>query len=201
MADATCALINKNIQILEAANAEFLECGFVGASMDRISQRANVSKRTVYKHFQSKKNLFNAIISKLACHMDQALDIEIDSSLPIEEQLMVLGRAEASFFSSSQVISMSRMVMAETVRTPDLASSIYEKLDATIPMARYMRRFKEEGLLAVESEEDAAMEFIGLLKAKAFWPVVLRMKTVSESELEDVISSAVKMMMCRYALT
>jgi TetR/AcrR family transcriptional regulator of autoinduction and epiphytic fitness len=44
---------DKRGQILDAAVAEFQERGFAGASMDRIAERANVSKRTVYNHFDS----------------------------------------------------------------------------------------------------------------------------------------------------
>ena len=44
----------KKKQIVQAAIAEFQEKGYAGASMDRISERAQVSKRTVYNHFESK---------------------------------------------------------------------------------------------------------------------------------------------------
>ncbi len=51
----------KKKQIVEAAIAEFQEKGYAGASMDRISERAQVSKRTVYNHFESKDVLFKEI--------------------------------------------------------------------------------------------------------------------------------------------
>ena len=46
---------DKRSQILKAAELEFQEHGFQTTSMDRISARAGASKRTVYKHFESKE--------------------------------------------------------------------------------------------------------------------------------------------------
>jgi TetR/AcrR family transcriptional regulator of autoinduction and epiphytic fitness len=56
----------KRAQIIDAAVAEFQELGFAGASMDRIAARAQVSKRTVYRHFDGKEALFRAILELMA---------------------------------------------------------------------------------------------------------------------------------------
>ena len=56
----------KRAQIIEAAVSEFQELGFTGASMDRVAARADVSKRTVYNHFESKEALFRAILDLMA---------------------------------------------------------------------------------------------------------------------------------------
>ena len=54
----------KRVDILEAARNEFLETGFRDTSMDRVAERAQVSKRTVYNHFPSKEVLFGAVIDR-----------------------------------------------------------------------------------------------------------------------------------------
>ena len=55
----------KRQAILNAAISEFLANGFRGSSMDAISTRAEVSKRTVYNHFESKEALFQAIVMEM----------------------------------------------------------------------------------------------------------------------------------------
>ena len=52
----------KRETIISAAIQIFIEEGFDNASMDRIAERANASKRTVYNHFPSKEELFHAAI-------------------------------------------------------------------------------------------------------------------------------------------
>ena len=85
----------KKKQIVEAAIAEFQEKGFAGASMDRISERAQVSKRTVYNHFESKETLFKAINQCLADQVNSALEVPYDRDKPIRDALIELGWAEA----------------------------------------------------------------------------------------------------------
>ncbi|MEU7812433.1 TetR/AcrR family transcriptional regulator [Pseudonocardia sp. NPDC049154] len=50
----------KQAAILAAATDCFLADGYAGASMDRVAERAGVSKQTVYGHFGGKESLFTA---------------------------------------------------------------------------------------------------------------------------------------------
>lgn len=52
----------KRDAIVQAAIEEFRQHGFNGTSMDRVAAAAEVSKRTVYNHFPSKEDLFEAIL-------------------------------------------------------------------------------------------------------------------------------------------
>ena len=52
----------KRRQIMEGARTVFLEPGFDGASIYDIARAAGVSKGTLYAYFNSKEELFEAII-------------------------------------------------------------------------------------------------------------------------------------------
>ena len=52
----------KRRQIIAGARALFLAQGFDGASMDAIARKAGVSKGTLYVYFESKEQLFEAIV-------------------------------------------------------------------------------------------------------------------------------------------
>ena len=49
-------------RILEKATDEFAEKGFEGARMDRIADRAEVNKATIYYHYENKLELYQAVI-------------------------------------------------------------------------------------------------------------------------------------------
>ncbi|HAW15707.1 MAG: TetR/AcrR family transcriptional regulator [Clostridiales bacterium] len=49
-------------RVLEAAKNEFLEFGFVDASMRRIAQNAGLTVSGLYKHFSSKEDMFAALV-------------------------------------------------------------------------------------------------------------------------------------------
>lgn len=52
------------IQILDAAQAEFAALGLGGARMERIAERAVVNKRLIYYYFDSKESLFLAVLER-----------------------------------------------------------------------------------------------------------------------------------------
>ena len=54
----------KAAQVMEAGSKLFTEHGFGAVSMDQVAKTAGVSKATVYAHFQSKEQLFVAIVRR-----------------------------------------------------------------------------------------------------------------------------------------
>lgn len=52
----------RRVQIVDAARAVFLESGYGGARTQRIAERAEVNQALLYKHFPSKRALFEAAV-------------------------------------------------------------------------------------------------------------------------------------------
>src|SRR6476646_4145251 len=52
----------RRAQLLEAAQATFVEYGYHSAAMDEIADRAGVSKPVLYQHFPGKLDLYLALI-------------------------------------------------------------------------------------------------------------------------------------------
>src|SRR6266699_3404658 len=49
--------------LLDAAESVFVELGYSSASMDDIARRAGMSKKTLYRLFETKEALFAAVIA------------------------------------------------------------------------------------------------------------------------------------------
>ncbi|MBO9410304.1 MULTISPECIES: TetR/AcrR family transcriptional regulator [unclassified Ruegeria] len=190
----------KHAQIIEAAVAEFQEKGFAAASMDRVSARAEVSKRTLYKYFESKENLFRSIVIELSNRFAGVLDIRYEKGRDIREQLIELAWAEGRILMLPEVMAMSRMVISETLRNPDLAAAAQGKLDKTSIFVSMLKDAAEDGQLRIDDPQSAGQEFIGLIKAKAFWPMVFTGSVLSEAEMTATIDSSVEMILSRYGI-
>ena len=190
----------KHEQIYEAAVAEFQERGFADASMDRISARAGASKRTVYKHFESKEKLFQELVRRHWSRFASTLDVKYEKGRDIRDQLTALGRAEGVLMTSPDVMSMTRLVISELLRSPDLVEENEEKTDYKAAFETMLRDATLDGQLKVEDPRAAAEEFIGLLKARAFWPVVLGAPVVTVEEMGDIVDNTVTIMMSRYGV-
>ena len=179
---------------------EFQEKGFSAASMDRVSARAGVSKRTVYKYFESKEKLFRSIVGVLSERFTDMLDIRYDPNRAIRGQLVDLAWAEGRLLISRDVMAMARMIISEILRNPELAEAAQGKMDKTAAFAEMLRAATVHGQLNVADPEEAAVEFVGLIKAKAFWPVIFGADLVTEDQMARVVDDSVDMIMCRYGV-
>jgi len=190
----------KKKQIVQAAIAEFQEKGYAGASMDRISERAQVSKRTVYNHFDSKDVLFRAINQCLADQVNSALELPYDPDLPIRETLVRLGWAEGELMINPCFMSLARMVMSETIRDPELAADMDSRMTKLSVFTEFVERATREGKLTAENPAVAASQFLGLIKSRAFFPNIHIGRVPERAEISAIIEDSVDMFLARYGV-
>jgi len=183
----------KRDQILEAAVAEFQETGYAGASMDRIAGRANVSKRTVYNHFESKEDLFHAIMQIMEEQAIPALNIVYDPARPIDAQLRELARGEGKLLTSPAFMALARLVVGEVIRDPVLAGTMNSRLDKVAVFQRFMAAALADGAIRVADPDVAGQQFLGLIKARAFWPHVFSGGAVSKDQMERIVEETVEL--------
>lgn len=162
---------SKRDQIVEAAHRMFLDQGFGASSMDAIAAAANVSKRTVYSHFDNKETLFGEVVGQFCQRMSGAMH-PIDDELPIQERLTALGRQLCGIILHPEAMAVLRMVMAEKDQFPSLAQTFWEAgpkrhLDQ---IATILANALE---LAPGDPQLAARQFAGMLKGPYFLPAML----------------------------
>jgi len=95
----------RRADVLAAAAAEFAEKGFDGAQMSALAARAEVALGTLYSLFESKEQLFEAVISTSADALQEQLRAQVESVADPRERLLCLidagferFRAEPLFF-------------------------------------------------------------------------------------------------------
>ena len=84
----TDATDNKRQAIVAAAESVFLENGYSNTSMDMIAQVAQVTKRTMYKKFANKEDLFFTVVLSRVDDIYEQVSIQYDSSLEFRPQLI-----------------------------------------------------------------------------------------------------------------
>lgn len=199
MSEDTTQPVSKKDQIIHAALAEFRENGFAAVSMDRVSTRAGVSKRTVYKYFESKDQLFLAIIVQMWEQISARVNVRYRPGVDIRTQLTALAEAKGQVLTDAEVMATSRLVVSEIIRSPELADETQNKLEYRAVFVDMLRAATADGQLEIPDPEEAADEFLGLLKAKAFWPVIFGAPVVDEAEMSRIVESTVSMMLSRYS--
>ena len=109
-------------EIIVAALEVFADNGFAGAKLDEIARRAGVSKGALYLYFETKEDIFRAVVREAVTDNLQAVRAAAEAFDGPFAQLapMVLAGA-AEVIGSSRLPSVVKMVIGESRNFPDLA--------------------------------------------------------------------------------
>jgi TetR/AcrR family transcriptional regulator of autoinduction and epiphytic fitness len=188
----------KRQAVIDAALAEFKDKGFVGASMDAIAERAQVSKRTVYNHFASKELLFNEVTGSFWVQTKQAASLQFDASRDVAEQLLQIARSVWTVYQSETLIEQARIVLAELIRQPELVEQALAQVNnQECGLLPFLHQAVAAGVLDIPDIKIAETQFWGLMKSFAFWPAVFRFHDYS-AQAEQILQSNVQMFVRQY---
>jgi TetR/AcrR family transcriptional regulator, mexJK operon transcriptional repressor len=120
-------MARKRGQILAAAREAFLRMGYEGTSMETIAAAAGVSIMTLYRHAESKGDLFAAVIAGACDPNDEAEQAEFARLLqkPTFELLTEVGILVQNRLTDPNTVALMRVVMAEVERFPELGEKAY----------------------------------------------------------------------------
>ena len=147
--------------VLDAAESVFLESGYSAASMDDIARRAGMSKKTLYQVFDTKESLFAAVIAGRRAVLDAMMSGEDFYRQDSPEKVLrsYLGKL-ARFVLAPRQAALYRLVIAESLRTPELAHTFYREgpCKGRLVLGRWLSAQHEQATLYVpDPERDAAM--------------------------------------------
>ncbi|SEG11296.1 transcriptional regulator, TetR family [Actinacidiphila yanglinensis] len=118
--------------ILWAAKDVFLEMGFERASMDVVAARAETSKRTLYAHFESKDNLFLAVVDLVRELYLDKLRTPADYSDDTAEAVVLFCGRFLQMLLWSPTLRTSRLGIAAADRQPDAAARYFDAIFTTV---------------------------------------------------------------------
>jgi AcrR family transcriptional regulator len=108
-------------QLLGVAREMFLQKGYRATTMDDIAQCAGMSKKTVYQIFSAKAELFDALVTEWFAPF--TIPVRTDGRVPREVLIDVLCRL-VNFALSERQIAMTRLLIAETSHSEDIATAL-----------------------------------------------------------------------------
>ena len=185
-----CRSATKRNAMLNAGIAELAEHGLAGASMESIAARAEVSKRTLYKHFPSKEAVLEAVLTLLMERVDPLSKLHYDSQRDFIEQLRDVGVREMQLICDPDFIRLSRVLMVECMRSEAQSQRLMEKFgEKENSVYHWFHEAGEAGKLGKLDANVAADIFVALLKSSAYWFSVIAWqpapKKVEQARLID----------------
>ncbi len=163
-------------RILDISLQWFFDFGFASVSMDEISRELGISKKTLYQHFSSKKQLLREGLENRVEQIARGLD-------------SILGREDLDYprrltqlmkFMSENLPRPSRRFFGDMTRVPDVWRPVHQRRGEVI-RSRFGRLFRE-GVKGGFLREDLGPDFL-LLVFTALIENVMNPKVLAEQPL------------------
>jgi AcrR family transcriptional regulator len=183
--------------IVDAASELFVELGFQATTLDKVAQRAKISKLSIYRHFENKEALFSAAIAA-GCQQlfaPQALLEGVDGS--VEDQLMAVGSLLLRTLLKPDVRSVEAMIMADKTNQASLSKRHYEAGPAHViaQIEAVLRQLHAKTVLNVPDPHQSARLFAALFKGSDLLAIARfdEAKAENDNEIASYCRSAVAM--------
>lgn len=184
--------------LISVAGELFLERGFDGVAVDDLIARVGGSRSNIYSHFGGKEGLFQEAMTALCAEVAKPLEhLNIAQAEP-STVLPVLGQRLLKSALSPRTLALHRLLVNEGRRFPQVAQAMWEVSygKAIRILAEWIagqQRFGH-GLSNVVPAQALAEHFISLVAAHAKLLAAsgLRSTPLSESEIDDIVSHAVR---------
>lgn len=149
--------------VLDAALRVFIAHGFAAASMEGIAREAGVAKLTLYRHFETKEQLFVQVARRAQLSVRERLGSMVDRGLPLEQVLRDIISRLYDSYTHPEYLSVLRLVIAEARRFPKLGRAMLDdSREISEPLVEYLQQLKERGQIDVESPLEAVTQICGL---------------------------------------
>jgi TetR/AcrR family transcriptional repressor of mexJK operon len=182
--------------IMDAASELFLELGFQATTLDKVAQRAKISKLSIYRHFENKEALFSASIAA-HCHQFAPLALFEGVDGSAEDQLVAVASSLLRTLLSSDVRSVEAMIMADKTNQQSLSRRFYEAGPAYViaQIEALLRQLHAKAVLNVPDPLQSARLFAALVKGSDLL-VIARFdeaRAQDDGEIDSYCRSAVAM--------
>jgi AcrR family transcriptional regulator len=174
----------------------FLEMGYDDASVDEIARRAGMSKKTIYRVFEAKQDLFAAVIEARRDELAAIMEGEAgDDGRPPEDVLKGCLRQIARFVLAPRQAALYRLALAEAQRAPELAHAFCREGSnrACAPLMQWLSLQHERGWLELPDPMAAAkMLFYMAIAELQMRQLAGERSAPDDSVIEERIDQAVR---------
>lgn len=163
-------------EIVSAALEVFAEKGFAAARLDDIAARAGVSKGALYLYFETKQDLFEAVVRDAVLpNLDAVEQAVANLDLPFRQLAPMLAARVAQLMTTSSLPAVAKMVIAESRNFPDLARVWHDQVvsRALAVLTGLIKAAQARGEIQPGDPRYHALSIVGPMLMGVLWREVL----------------------------
>ncbi|PDT28568.1 TetR family transcriptional regulator [Rhizobium sp. L9] len=154
---------DKRTHIVEVARRVFVKYGYAGSTTAGVASEAGVSKQTLYKLFQSKEELFAAVVG---AHRRLMLDLPRPAEdLPITASLERIFMIDMDEDTDAERAGFLQLIFREATQFPELIEILQREgiLASRQHLADWLRDRRAEGRLSLDDPESGARMLMDMI--------------------------------------
>lgn len=169
-------------EILQAALQEFARNGLAATRLEDIARRAGIAKGTIYRYFDSKEELFIAVIrSRIVLSLDDFNQMITQFPGPTDALLRLVLTGIYREFVGTDIAALMRILISEGQRFPGLVDLYYDEvISSGVSMLSHII---QRGLERGEFRDSAAAREPRLIMAPAIMAALWRLTFNSQDPL------------------
>jgi AcrR family transcriptional regulator len=158
--------------IISAALSVFTEKGFAAARMEEIARRAGVSKGTLYLYFETKEDMFRAVVREVVAPNLEEVRAAIETAdIPFAAVIRAFLPRFAALVTVVPVGAVAKMVIGESRNFPELAKVWHDDviLKAVGLIAGLVERAQAKGEVRPGDPRTHAFSIMGPMMIGVLW--------------------------------
>lgn len=195
--------LQKRERILQAAKELFLELGYDGCSMNKVAEKAGVTKLTVYNHFQDKSGLFvNAI--EHACNQHIMPErLALDQNSNFIKNLAYICEQCLHICYLPEALKLEYLMLHLSANQNPMVEKFFNASHAKLNqvMADFLNRAAILGFIQQDDPQQQTELIMSLLCGQHFHQVLLGMRAIPDAPTrQHIVSNAIDVFMRKYAV-
>lgn len=180
-------------RILEVAEQLFMEQGYARTSVNQVVKSAGGSLNTLYRYFDNKLGLFEAVFRKKT---DEIFSPFLNCDYwqdDIETNLLRFGRALQAVVLTPDGIAINRLVVAENNDEQAQIHRIFLEhgpQQAIQILASYLECQQQKGSLKITNTQLAAAQFLEMIKGPFYYRMMFG-EQIQENEIQQALEQGV----------
>nr|WP_297348121.1 TetR/AcrR family transcriptional regulator [uncultured Glaciecola sp.] len=146
-------------RILAAARSLFFEFGVTAVTTDMLAKAAKTSKMTLYKYFENKEVLLEAVVTQEVARIYEPSKVVVHSQVEYQNMLQSFCINVVNILFDPQIVRFDQLMISQALANKEMSQEHYNRcyLPAIQELSRLIRSGQEKGYLkTTQVPEDIA---------------------------------------------
>lgn len=181
----------KNESIIQASVALFMEKGFTETQMNEIALSARVSKRTLYKYYKNKSEVYLVVLHRFIAELQEFYRPDYHREREFLPELEMMARKKIEYILRPEFIRFTRILIREQNQINHLTHFIAaEAQNVRKMLADWLQKNIDDGKFSsTVPVQLLANYFHQSIEGMIYWPTVMGSRNgFSDEEIDSIVT-------------